>query len=67
MKKVYWFLAMVGVMLTPLAHKFETARRGYSAIGGEFLIIPLLLLVSLLIGQMYEITTIVIKGNERGE
>lgn len=66
MKKVYWFLATIGIILTPLAHKFETARRGYGAIGGEFLIIPLLVLVALLIEQMYELTTTVIRENERG-
>ena len=67
MKKVYWFLATIGIILTPLAHKFETARRGYSAIGGEFLIAPLLLLVAMLIGQMYELPRVVVKESGRGE
>ena len=67
MRKIYWFLIAIGLILTPMAHKFETSRRGYVAIGGEFLIIPLLVLVALLIEQMYELTTIAIRENERGE
>lgn len=67
MRKIYWFLIAIGLILTPMAHKFETSRRGYAAIGGEFLIIPFLALVALLIKQMYKLTTIVIRENRRGE
>lgn len=41
----YFITAILGAILTPFAHKAATAQRGYFAIGGEFLIIPLLILI----------------------
>jgi len=52
MKNIYWVAIIIGGLLTPIAHEIETARRGYNAIGGEFLIIPLLLIVAVLIDQL---------------
>lgn len=52
MKNIYWVAIIVGGILTPIAHEIETTRRGYSAIGGEFFIMPLLLIVAVLIDQL---------------
>lgn len=44
MTRLYVGAIAVGAILTPIAHKIATARRGYSTIGGEALIILLLIL-----------------------
>lgn len=51
----YLYLALIGSILTPLAHKLATAQRGYGAIGGEFLIIPLLMIIALAMDQVKEV------------
>lgn len=50
----YLYLALIGSILTPLAHKLATVQRGYGAIGGEFLIIPLILIAALAVEQVKE-------------
>lgn len=61
MKKLYWIAIMMGVVLTPYAHKMATKNRGYSATGGEVLLIPFFLLVAMLIEQLWEMGQI-LKG-----
>ena len=50
----YFLLAIIGSILTPLAHEIATSQRGYGAIGGEFLIIPLILIAALAVEQVKE-------------
>lgn len=50
----YFLLAIIGSILAPLAHEIATSQRGYGAIGGEFLIIPLILIAALAVEQVKE-------------
>lgn len=50
----YLVLAIIGAILTPIAHNAATAQRGYGAIGGEFLIVPLLMIMLLAIDEAKE-------------
>lgn len=47
MKRFYIIAAILGAILTPIAHKMVTVQRGYRAVGGEFLLIPLFMLIVL--------------------
>lgn len=58
MKKIYWIAILLGIILTPIAHKFETTKRGYAAIGGEFFIIPFLLILVIMLEQIVGIVNI---------
>lgn len=42
----------VGLMLTPMSIRAAYIQRGYFAIGGEYLIIPFMLLVTMLIDEI---------------
>lgn len=55
MKDRYWIAFIIGLILTPFAHKAATAQRGYFAVGGEILIIPLLMILVLAADQVKEI------------
>lgn len=44
-------LIELGILATWILHHFVTSNRGYKAIGGEFLLIPLVYVVYTLIGQ----------------
>lgn len=57
MKRLYLIVAIIGVILTPIAHKVATAQRGYWAIGGEILIVPLFMLIVLAGDQVEEAIT----------
>lgn len=53
--KKYWlyFIALgVGLMLTPMSIRAAYIQRGYFAIGGEYLVLPLALLVAGLINEV---------------
>lgn len=54
MKTKYWIAIITGALLTPLAHESATAQRGYFAIGGEILIIPLLFMGVMIASQIKE-------------
>lgn len=54
MKDRYWIAFILGAILTPIGHKIATADRGYWAIGGEILIIPLLMIIVLAADQVRE-------------
>lgn len=54
MKNKYWIAFIIGAILTPIGHKIATADRGYRAIGGEILIIPLLMIIVLIADQVKE-------------
>lgn len=59
MKRIYWLAVIAGIILTPLLHEVATKQRGYTATGGEFLIIPLFLLIALLADQIGEMITVI--------
>ncbi len=42
---------ILGVLLTPVAVISATNARGYNAVGGEYLLVPLFLLVAYLIEE----------------
>lgn len=54
MENLYLMAIILGAILTPKAHEIATAQRGYFAIGGEILIIPLLLLMTMIGIQIKE-------------
>lgn len=45
MRKLYLIAIIIGAILTPIAHKAATLKRGYKAYGGEIFIIPLLMMM----------------------
>lgn len=51
----YLLALIIGSILTSISHKVATIQRGYKALGGEFLIIPLLIIMMLSIKQIGEI------------
>ena len=55
MKKLYVIAIILGAILTPMAHKAATSYRGYTAIGGEILLIPLFMLLILAADQAKEV------------
>lgn len=55
MKNKYFKALLIGMLITPTAHKIATSQRGYLAFGGEILIIPLLMLILLAIDQAKEV------------
>lgn len=59
MRKVYWVATAIGISLTPYAHKMATTQRGYTAIGGELFITPLLLMMAVLIDQLWEMVQVI--------
>lgn len=44
------------IILTPIAIKYATAVRGYKAVGGEYLLPILALVIILIIETIYELT-----------
>ena len=54
MRRVYLLMIVIGIILTPIAREVATNQRGYTATGGEVLIIPFFILVGMLIGQLWE-------------
>jgi len=56
------------MILTRIAHRIATAERGYEAIGGEFLILPLLIVIAMEMNRVKymieEIREVFIEGNE---
>ena len=55
------------IILTPIAIKYATAVRGYEAVGGEYLIPLLGLVIILIIETIYEESKTKKKGNSRNE
>lgn len=52
MKRAWSILIILGaILLTAVAHEAATAHRGYRAIGGEFLIAPLIFVAMTAMGQ----------------
>lgn len=51
MKNKYFRALLLGMLITPTAIKYAGEQRGYLAFGGEFLIIPLFLLLALMWDQ----------------
>ncbi|AOY77226.1 hypothetical protein [Clostridium formicaceticum] len=70
MKKLYIAAAILGAILTPIAHKAATIERGYKAYGGEILIIPLMIIIVMVFDEtkdmLVEIKD-VFKGDEEWE
>ena len=53
MTREYWIhvvAIIVGLAMTPIAVQSAYAARGYYAVGGEWLVLPLLLTIATLIG-----------------
>ncbi len=46
------FAIILGILLTPFAVLSATEARGYNAIGGEYLLVPLFLLIAYLIEEV---------------
>jgi len=46
--KRYWWLLAVGMVLTKYSVEYAYQERGYWAVGGEYLVIPMLLMVACL-------------------
>lgn len=53
-KKLYTIAFIVGTVFTPLAIHSAYIQRGYFAIGGEYLIIPFMLLLTNLINSLID-------------
>ncbi len=51
-RKIKIYAITLGVLLTPIAVISATEWRGYSAIGGEYLLVPLLLLIAQVIEEV---------------
>ena len=67
MKKLYWIAITVGIISIPFARELAIRQMGYAAIGGEFFIIPLLMLIVLLFQQMYELILAVKNMEEKSQ
>lgn len=52
MKKA--LLVLGAILITLWAHRVATVQRGYWAIGGEFLVVPLIILARSVVGQVVE-------------
>ena len=65
MRKVYLLMIGIGIILMPIAHKIATNQRGYTATGGEILIIPFLMSIALLADQMREMIMVLINMREK--
>ncbi len=46
------YAVILGTLLTPVAVISATEARGYSAIGGEYLLVPLFLLIAQIIEEV---------------
>ena len=46
-----WYVIVAGIALTALAVKQAYATRGYIAYGGEWLVLPLLMIITLMIEE----------------
>lgn len=57
------FKAMVGLMVTLVCVKWAYGQRGYYALGGEFLVVPTVLILKEIIRELLEIK----KGDKDAE
>ncbi len=55
------------IILTPIAIKYATATREYEAVGGEYFILLLGLVIIMIIETIYEESKTKKKGNNRNE
>lgn len=55
------------IILTPIAIKYATAVRGYEAVGGEYLIPLLALVIIMIIETIYEESKTKKKGSSRNK
>lgn len=56
---------LVAIILTPISIKYATILRGYKAVGGEYLLPMLALIVILIIETIYEESKNKINGGKR--
>lgn len=55
------------IILTPMAIKYATAVRGYEAVGGEYLLPLIALLIIMLIESIYEANEEIKKAQQGGK
>lgn len=55
------------IIVTPMAIKYATAVRGYDAVGGEYLLLLLALLIIMLIESIYEANEEIKKAQQGGK
>lgn len=48
-----WFWIALGLILTGLSVRYTASQRGYQAIGGEWLVLPLILMFVWIVKSMY--------------
>ncbi|EMT38193.1 hypothetical protein TthWC1_2280 [Thermoanaerobacter thermohydrosulfuricus WC1] len=58
---VYIIAVAAGAAITPAAIRTATLQRGYKAIGGEYLIIPLAVLIVYLVQEVKQTVTRIMK------
>ncbi|WP_213996432.1 hypothetical protein [Tepidanaerobacter syntrophicus] len=66
-KKLYTIAFIVGTVFTPLAIHSAYIQRGYFAIGGEYLIIPFMLIMARLVEAIIKAINVFIISTKSGD